>query len=685
MARIESPSPGSAAIQEREVDFDAPVPEFDDEAALRLVLQDADTYDSWHMTQQWLSNWREAEILYQSPRNVSAWEGSTVTRANVSRFTVAKHVNAIAPQLYNGLFFDSPPFKLRPRPSRSEQVTRAWEGLLTTLLDMADFQATCKRYFIVNPLFGTGVVKWGWCSEERTEKRWERSGAGPSISLPLGQELKLDGNEKFVLKERKIVVRKPFLELIDNRRLKVSPSTRVGDIRYAKWVIYEDYLNYYDLEALRNDENYSLPDEDELKSYFFDPKEPPAPPSAQTYGNAMPQMQQAQRPDVADTADPLANALQVLERVDQEGRIITVLNRKLVIRNGQNDLGCINYLSSNWWDVPNSFWGMGIGRIIGQDQRVDTGVTNAALDVLASKVNWTALRQRGSNAPSQPIRQRMGGIYDVDGDPSKAFHILETPNVPPEVWMALQNSRAEAESASGANEQLVMGQLPAQPRTSMGRTATGAGAMAAASASRLQGPMDMFVDQIYKPFLYACVEMVKERMPLQEIKDILGDQFDEDFVKGLDLDEFYNAKLDFEILASGRMQAKRAMAQSLPLMFSLFSQPSVTEDLALKDQTVDWTALVKRMEEVSDWRYSESIIRPLTDQEKQARAQNNAAAQQMQGKATLQDQKFQQQQQLEDQKNFGRAANQVLRVIEERTMQGGPVGTGAAREGFTGE
>jgi hypothetical protein len=143
--------------------------------------------------------------------------------------------------------------------------------------------------------------------------------------------------------------------------------------------------------------------------------------------------------------------------------------------------------------------------------------------------------------------------------------------------------------------------------------------------------------------------------------------------------------MDFEVLAGARMKAKRAMAQSLPLMFSMFGQPAVSEDLASRDKCIDWQLLVERLEEVSDWRYGEQIIRDMTPEEKQARQQNNAQAAKLQGQMTLNNQKFEQQQQLNDQQNFGRAANQVLRVIEERTMQGGPSGTGAAREGFTGE
>ena len=689
MAKIPEPplfKPAARPIAREEISFvPAGPPEFDDDAALRLVLQDLYTYDTWDQAQNWEHQWREAAILYQSPRNVSAWEGATVTRANVVRFTVAKHVNSIAPQMWNGLFFDSPPFKLRPRPSRTEEVTRAWEALLAAVLDLMDFAGTVRRYWISCPLFGTAIVKWGWISEEITVRKYKRKGTATTLQMPFGRQDTIHPRLGYEAVDEVKVVERPYLDLLDHRRVKVAPSTSQGDIRLAKWVMYEDYLNYYDIEKLRDDPSYNLPGEEELKSYFFEPREQPAAPTGQIYSNATPQATQAQSPERQDTADPLANTLQVLERVDQEGRIITVLNKKLVIRNGMNDLGCISYFSSNWWDVPNSFWGLGLGRIIGQDQRVDTGVTNAALDLLSQKVNWTALRSRGSNAPTQPIRLKLGGIYDVDGPPKDAFHVLETPNVPPEVWTTLQVSQAASESASGANELLVQGQLPVQGRTSMGRTATGAGNMASASASRLQGPLEAFIEQVYKPFLSKITQLIKERMPMEEIEDILGEKLGKEFTQNLDYDEFMNARLDFEILAGSRMAAKRAMAQSLPLEFNLLAQPAVTQDLASKDQTVDWLVLARRLDEVSDWRYAEDVIRDLTPQEKQAKQANNEAAAKFQQQVALQQMKGQQQAQNIDQENFGRAANQVLRISEERTMQGAPTGTGGLREGFTGE
>jgi hypothetical protein len=79
-------------------------------------------------------HWRESDILYQSPRSIAQFENSATTRSNVSRFTVAKHVNALVPTMMSGMFYDSPPFILRPRPGTTQTTVRAKAALFRRCL-----------------------------------------------------------------------------------------------------------------------------------------------------------------------------------------------------------------------------------------------------------------------------------------------------------------------------------------------------------------------------------------------------------------------------------------------------------------------------------------------------------------------------------------------------------------------
>jgi hypothetical protein len=94
MSQLANQVNGSQQIER--ADFTAEGPELDprytDDGAVQLVIQDTQRASTFLEKKQWNLFWREADVLYQSPRTNTTFEGSTVARANVSRFTVAQHV-----------------------------------------------------------------------------------------------------------------------------------------------------------------------------------------------------------------------------------------------------------------------------------------------------------------------------------------------------------------------------------------------------------------------------------------------------------------------------------------------------------------------------------------------------------------------------------------------------------------
>src|SRR5579863_2580501 len=115
MAQLKHPANVRTQVERSEVslpaDDHAPV-EFAEDAETRIVVQNIERGEAW-IGKAWASLWRESDILYQALRSYSAWEGSQVTRSNVSRFTVAKLVNALVPQILKALFYSKPPFEIR--------------------------------------------------------------------------------------------------------------------------------------------------------------------------------------------------------------------------------------------------------------------------------------------------------------------------------------------------------------------------------------------------------------------------------------------------------------------------------------------------------------------------------------------------------------------------------------------
>jgi hypothetical protein len=201
----------------------------------------------------------------------------------------------------------------------------------------------------------------------------------------------------------------------------------------------------------------------------------------------------------------------------------------------------------------------------------------------------------------------------------------------------------------------------------MGRTATGAGNMAAASDSRLQTPLDALIDQIFVPFICAMDELINERMPVKTLRAIVGEELGDDF--NFDPHNYLNAKLKYEILAGAHMQAKRGMAQSLPMMIQILENPTLLTQLQQTGKTVDVNELFSMILEVSEWKDAKQVIRAMTDQEKQSVQSANPAQQKVQGQMMLQKQSQDAKAQAADTENTARAAREVLRQVFEKSAE----------------
>src|SRR5271170_3924787 len=131
------------------------------QADLTLVTGSASKAEQFIVDKQWNLLWRDGDLLYQSPRPMSVYENTYVLEPNVQRFTVAKVVNAVVPQLYKGLFYQDPPMVLRPRPGTSQNVIDGKTALFSYLLKECRFKTETKWGLQQMGTLGTSIWKWG--------------------------------------------------------------------------------------------------------------------------------------------------------------------------------------------------------------------------------------------------------------------------------------------------------------------------------------------------------------------------------------------------------------------------------------------------------------------------------------------------------------------------------------------
>jgi hypothetical protein len=649
----------------------APDPKYTDEAVLSIVVQDYETASSWLNAKLWLLHWRESDTLYQSPRSQASYEGSSISRANVSRFNVARSVNSLAPALNGAIFSDSTPFEIRPRPNVHQNTARGWKELLAICLDLCDFKSElCYGVEgMVNQ--GTVIFKIGW--EEYTEKqtRWVRKKAPAQFDMPLGGPPVLvftKETDEFEKVTKDVVKKRPIFEKCELGTVFPNPKwNRPNQMWKAGWVVQEFYVNYEDLVKLRQNPDYDIPPDDVLRFIFLGGAEQTE--DASVVSDTLqsnPAVAHAEQQDENFSTDPLLQPMQILEWWSED-KVRVVLQQKVVIRKDDHELGQIPFLSANFWNIENSGFGMGVGRISGSDQRVDQGITNAALDIIAYAVQPEYAIARGANVPTQEQRRRLGGIRIVDGtDATRAVALVPQPSVPSDAWRALQVSNNAAEATTGADQAAVQGVLPGRG-SSVGRSGTGAGMLQAASQGRLQAPVERVIDGVVLPFIKFLWNQVKQSFTVQEIRALLGNNMADAIM--IDFNDFYNADLKFDTLAGTRLAARTRMAQSLPFLLEIFGTPALVQQLGQIGWKVNVLEVTNMVMDISEWKNQRDLIVEMTDEEKQMMMQSNPEAIRAQAAMAQQQQQHQNDVELEDMKINGRIAaesvkNQGKKLIE---------------------
>lgn len=660
-------------------------------AAVELVKRDADTATAWIEGQQWNEQWRVIDILYDSPRNFATFEGSQTQKAAVNRFILAQHVNSIHPKYMEGLFYDDQLFTTKAAPGTDEDVAKARASVIRTQLKEMNFEQEVNSGTFQILLHGTGIWKWGL--EQVEEKYYEYQRA----DYPL-QTQGLDGQTKevpttesstYTEVEKKRVVIKAFFENKEIRGILVDPKLKWPDIRRAGYVIDKYYLTLAQLLALKVDESYDLPSEETLKQWIAEPKEPAAALGTQDSSQGSPSVAGQGVPDWEDTSDdPYLDCLMVLERWDNE-KVITTLQNKTCIRNQENKYGCLPFYSANYYNRIRSFWGIGLGKIVGTDQRLQQGLENGGIALLQLLLDPPFVHNTEQFVLTQNVRLRKGGAIKVKGDVRTAIAPMEMPKLPlGELFAFLQRSQSNAEAADGVNELFTAGAMPGPGtggRSSATRNATGVNAISGANASRLEGPLGLFCRQVFVPWVYQ-LDLLNRRFLMttpeghDQIKQILGKEMPDYKFDGL---PFLDGKVEFDVLAGTHLAAKRIVAQAMPIMFSIFEQPQIQDQLAKYfGKTINLMELFSMFFESIGWPTNKrslfmdapaEVIQGLRQQEQQGKLQNELTMQQLRGQqaSQLQAEKTQGGMARDLVKSATKAASEPKPGLEERATNQG--------------
>jgi hypothetical protein len=600
-----------------------------DTQALGLVIKDARIAESFLSDKSLPAEWEALDALYRAKVEVKTWPNTNTPRAHLSMPLFLEVVEALLPQVHMAFFSDRQPFLLLPKGRTKPEAARAISHVLNWAVVESGLKEEIRKLLKSSLHRGQCVGKWGWRAESKPVKKYQR-----------GQ------NGVIEISEKNREVSCPTFEYVDLKNVLVDPATRNQDIRTAGYVIFQKFIDANELDELRETGYKNVPKREDLKQILANDGEPTTDSFVST--KPTPRENQAEKQDVATSSNPLKKPLELLEYWSHD-RVITVLQRKLVLRNEENEFGRIPFVSCSFIDVLDSFYGMGVGKLVEGDQRLQAGVINGYLDQMNLAMQPPVKRPAGSGPNNQTELTGPGKVYNGGLEPVPVpYPSIDALNV-----VALADTRAHRRV--GANSG------PDMPTQAM-RTAEGVQAFTSGIQTRLQYFVEQFADLVFLPVLNAFVDMCKEHLTPEQINCILAEEEGkayQDWADGGDILEVYNASCAIEALSSTKLAARRAMAQTIPMYMQMWAAAPVQESLAQQGKKVDYVEFVQQVADLAGWD-AQSFIVPMTPEDQQRAMMMNQAVQKAQADKEILAQKQENALELVDAQGMAKAGVKVI-------------------------
>jgi len=585
---------------------------WDDHTALGIVLQDAwetiSYLQSKGLVPLGIENADDLVRAYVKPRQWS--DGKS--RANLSMHLSLTAIEKVLHALHMSLFAQGKrrPFLLNPIGRTSPEAARANASLLDWAMKEAKIKEEMRLSLKTALTYGWMVGCVGWESKNIRKKVYKK-----------GPEGKMIGTMK------EVDIELPMYECLDLKMVLVDPGLKRQDVQHgAKFAIKQFMTDSYGLAELRDNPKYKdIPTDEELASFLANKMEP-AEDTLAADKRAVWREFQAKLESEQTSKDPYTQPLEILEYWTKD-RVVTVLQRKLVIRNEENEFGKLPFVSCAFIDVLGSAWGFGIAKLLAGEQRLQQGVMNNTIDGMALVLNPVFQLLKGIGPGTQSIPVSPGKVITESGE----LKPLVVPDISKAGMTMIAESDARAMAKVGANGG---DNMPSQAM----RTAQGVQAFSGDIIQGLQYFLEIFIDLVYIPVLKQFLELMHEHLSIEQVNEILTAQEGKAY-EG-DISDVYNAEVDVDVVAGANMMAKFAAAQLAPMVIQLVSAGPVADQFETAGIKFNYTEFTAQTLDMMGWDIN-GLITPMTPEDLKRVQEKNQAMSRGAAMMALQQQKHQ--------------------------------------------
>lgn len=626
-----SPAPGGTASGGPQAPPKPPDPEvikiapdkWSDELAKRIVIHDYERVNLWRR-QNMDMRWNEDERLLHANVIQRIWEGTPIPRASLGIKVIWQQIESLLPHLMSSIFTaaDGIWFECFPRPGTDSDAARMTRELMASQLDEAGMWEISRRVFKSCLLYGTGILKVGWKRSERDREIWEDK-LVPTLSKVGGQSITTGTKREFRRKKLNEKINRPDLSYVSIHDFFIDPSQKLPQVDGASYAIQRSFATYEELTWMaENDPSIELPSKAKIIEAIKLKTTPSRADADQFKRRAAQEADIMEEYPVKGSIDPARAQFELIEYWTDD-RLVTLLNKTDVIRNIPNPYGFIPFISVNYTDILDQFYGRGIASIIEGEQKLQQGILNAHIDETSLNIHGALVVEAGTVLNKQQLRRRPGQI--IEATRADAVVPLAMPNVTQDAFIALQQSQVRAQQYTGVSDMIATG-VPSV-KTSATRTAAGVGAVVQAASSRVEYMVENVENNFIVPVLNKIIQLNQRYLDPKQTIDILGPKG----AQQISAMAVANGQYKFELRAASRMSARQSAASNLPLVLQTIMNPALMEMLQQQGQKINVMAVVRDVLDILNWRNRNDWFQAMSQQEmQQAQTQQNQKIQEMQ-------------------------------------------------------
>lgn len=560
--------------------------------ALTLVNKTFYQYDTWRQ-QNHDVRWNTNDGLYLGWLPQRTWQGTTVPRSSLPMPIVFDQVESALPAIQQALFSQPDWFQAEAEPGATPQQARQ--------------QAQKLLYDLEHNKDGFGLS------------------ARNDLELAIKSVLTY-GNGGISL-EYDPVKRRPVVAWIDIRDLYLDPGAAIPAVDYCRSVIRRSLKTVEEIREWRDLPGMDIPDDAVLWGMARNQLTAQADRTKQTQAALMGVNYQ---PGASDwLPNPTDRKVEILTYYSKT-RIIMVFNREWVAFSGTNPYGFIPFCLAPCYTVVGRFYAMGIPDVQEGNQRYIEALLNGRLDEISLALQPPRVTK--ASALMTPAQQRWApGAVTKASDPQKDVQFYNPTNATANVYAEIDFIQGASEKRTGINS-LSTGVPQA---SNANRTAAGMSMQLQGSSLRLTSIVKHIEDYLIVPMLYKMSKMTEVHAREMGEEETFPGFDDQRNIVDIPKTAF-ERPVRFRMLAASQMVTREKLAQIFPFILQYLTQGPLVQNLVQSGFTVDWGEMFAMMQDASGVGKIYQLVRPMSEQERQAFAQQQQQAQQAeQQRATL--------------------------------------------------